>query len=86
MPTDNFVSHSKGLESPASKGVAVTTHDTNELDPIPRAIYVGGAGNIVATMDGVDVTFVGVQAGSVLPIRPTKIKTASTATSMVALS
>ncbi len=86
MPTDNFGSHSRGLESPATTAVAVTTHDSNELDPTPRAIYVGGAGNVVATMNGVDVTFVGVQAGSVLPIRPTKIKTASTATSMVALS
>ncbi len=74
-----------GLDSPASNAAAVTTHDTNELTYVTRGLYIGGAGSVVVTIGGSDVTFSGVPAGTILPIRVTKVKTASTATLIVAL-
>jgi hypothetical protein len=71
----------------AGGATALTLHDTNELAPYARALYIGGAGNLkVTTADGSVVTFNGLTAGSVLPVR-TKIAwaTGSTATNVVAL-
>lgn len=72
---------------PASSAAAVTTHDTNELANLTTRVFVGGAGNIKVTMmDGTDVTFTGVIAGSVLPIRVRRIfATGTTATNIVAM-
>lgn len=87
MATDNFSSHSKGLEAPADKAEAITPNDGADLAYTTRGIYVGGAGNIVATVGGTDVTFTAAQAGTVLPIRATRIKaTGTTATALVGLS
>lgn len=73
--------------SPAANAYAVTPHDTN-LQPNPtRALYVGGAGNVKVTMvGGQEVTFVGVAAGTVLPIRAKIIwSTGTTASSLLGL-
>lgn len=49
-----------------------------------HGIYVGGAGNVVATgKDGVTVTFNNVPAGATIPIHATHVLPASTATLMV---
>ena len=66
---------------------AVTPSDSTDFDSIARAIYVGGAGNVVAVRhDGTTVTFTGVQAGTVLPVACRRINsTSTTATSIVAL-
>ena len=66
---------------------AVTPSDSTDFDVLTRAIYVGGAGNVVAVRrDGTTVTFTGVPAGSVLPIACRRINsTSTTATSIVAL-
>lgn len=86
---DGFSSFRSSLESPAADAVAVSPHDTNELSRVTRALYVGGAGNLVVTMAGTgggDVTFTGVPAGTILPIRVKKVlSTNTTATSIVAL-
>lgn len=52
-----------------------------------RALYVGGAGDVAVTMEGGgNVTFVGVAAGTILPIAATALlNTGTTATSVVAL-
>ena len=71
---------------PAERASAVTPHDTNELDTVCRALYVGGAGNVSVVMNGTVVTFVGVGAGQILPIRTSLVRaTLTTATSIVAL-
>lgn len=71
---------------PASSAIAVTPHDTNELNTVCRALYVGGAGNVSVVMSGTVVTFVGVGAGSILPIRTSLVRaTLTTATSIIAL-
>lgn len=52
-----------------------------------RALYIGGAGNLVAVdKNGTAVTFSGIAAGSVLPIRCIRVNaTSTTATLIVAL-
>ena len=75
------------ISGPASNAAEVTLHDTNELSYVTRGVYVGGAGDLKVTMQtGAEVTFVGVVAGTVLPIRCHILwLTGSTATSVVAL-
>ena len=74
--------------APANSFVAVTPSDTVNLTTPARALYVGGAGNLVAINGAGDaITFTGVLAGSILPIRTTRVNsTSTTATSIVALS
>jgi hypothetical protein len=83
---DEFTSTSDSPISPARNALAVTPHDTNALANVSKALYVGGAGNIVVRLadDSADVTFTGVTAGSILPIRASHVRaTSTTATSIV---
>jgi hypothetical protein len=68
-------------------GIAITASDSTVLSPVLRALYVGGAGNVAVRMlDGSTQTFVGVAAGTVLPIQIDKVMaTNTTASSMVGL-
>jgi hypothetical protein len=77
----------EGMTSPANDAAAVTPSDTAPLVYVSRALYVGGAGNLVVTMQGGgNVTFTGVPAGTVLPIRCSHVlSTSTTATSIVNL-
>lgn len=72
--------------APAERAAVVTPHDTNTIENT-RSVFVGGAGNIKVTMhDGTDVTFVGVGAGTFMPIQVIRVfATGSTATSILAL-
>jgi hypothetical protein len=68
----------------SATAAAVTPNDNTALTM--RALYVGGAGDVVATIGGADITFKAVPVGSILPIKATKVKaTGTTATNMVAL-
>lgn len=69
----------------AANAAPVVKSDATVFAPTSRAIYVGGAGDVVATIGGTDVTFLAVPAGSILPIAATKIKAATSATDMVRL-
>ena len=70
---------------PASGAAAVTPSDSTVLDC--RALYVGGAGNVVLQMPGRSetVTFLAVPAGTFMPVSARRVMTATTATSIVAL-
>ena len=58
------------ISGPVSNAAAVTVHNTTELSYVTRAVYVGAAGTLKVTMqNGTAVSFVGVVAGTVLPIR-----------------
>tara|TARA_R110000751_G_scaffold279833_1_gene382252 strand:+ start:164 stop:412 length:249 start_codon:yes stop_codon:yes gene_type:complete len=75
---------------PSQKAVAVTKSDSTSLllnGQPPRAIYVAGTGNLNLKFgDAPPVLFTTVQAGSVLPVRPTLVmSTSTTATGIVAL-
>jgi len=85
---DNFANHPPSeLSAPAKSAAAITASDATDITDTPRAIYVGGAGNIAAVMaTGEVVTFTAVPAGTILPIRVKRINaTNTTATAMVAL-
>lgn len=63
---------------------SITPSDSTVFDQCD-AVYIGGAGNLVADNGaGVSVTFA-VTDGQVLPIKTTKILAATTATGIVAL-
>ena len=71
-----------------TKAAAVTKHDSAAQTLLPcDALYVGGAGDVAVIMKGgTTVTFVGVLAGTVLPIGITRVNATNTdATSIVAL-
>lgn len=83
---DNFSNYNQGLDSPANNIVSVTPTDS-DLATDFRSIYVGVAGNVaIVSTGGDDVTFVGVLAGSILPVRCRQVKsTGTTATNIIGL-
>lgn len=72
--------------APYRGAVAVTPHDTN-LIPVTRALYIGGAGNVVVrTVKGEQVTLTAVLAGTIYPIAVDRVlSTNTTATAILAL-
>lgn len=76
---------------PVEMAVAVTPDDNTDLTYTTRGLYIGGAGNVVVRMynasgTAASVTFTGVSAGTVLPIRAQRVlSTSTTATNIVAL-
>ncbi|HEX6537476.1 MAG TPA: hypothetical protein VF041_23040 [Gemmatimonadaceae bacterium] len=72
---------------PASRAFAITPSDSVNFANVTRALYVGGAGNVVGVMqDGTVVTFSGMTAGTVYALRLKRINaTLTTATGLVGL-
>jgi len=64
-----------GIGEPATHAVAVTPDDVDTLANVSRALYVGVTGDVTVTMygNGNNATFVGVPAGTILPIRVSKV-------------
>ncbi len=62
-------------------GVAVTPSDTTPLTDV-RALYIGGAGDVVVRMigDGSVLTFKGVPGGTLLPVQVDRVMAATAAT------
>ena len=75
------------LIASARNAYVITPDDDTDLTVIPKALYIGGDGDLVVDMvgDGEDIPFPGLTASSILPIRPVRVKEATTATSIVAL-
>jgi hypothetical protein len=85
---DDFDKNSSGLDSPAYNAEAVTPSDSVNLAKTSRGVYVGVAGDISVEMAGTGtaIVFTGVLAGSILPIRITRVNsTGTTATNMTSL-
>ena len=76
MSADNFRANTLEIMAPAQSHFAITP-GTSELAVKPRAVYVGGAGNLEVVMGGVTIVYA-VQAGAILTIRPTHILAANT--------
>jgi hypothetical protein len=86
MATDNFAQQATALNSPSARAAAVTPNNSVDLTEVTRALYIGGAGDVKVDIGATAITFVGVAAGSLLPIRVTRVyATGTTASSIVAL-
>lgn len=84
---DNFAGRAEGIEAPARGGFAITASNDTDLARETRAIYVGASGDLAVIMaDGTEVTLAGIAAGSLLPLRLSRVKaTNTTATELVGL-
>ena len=79
---------STGYNNPVRRAFVITPNDNGDLDYVTRAVYVGKTGDIRVCLidDTVAVTFVGVLAGTLLPIRIKDVlATGTTATDLVGL-
>jgi hypothetical protein len=89
MPApDDFASLAPGMSGPAAKAVSLVPSNGTDLGFATRGIYVGGGGDLRVDMQdgGAAITFVAVAAGSVLPIRVSRVyATGTTATSLIGL-
>jgi hypothetical protein len=84
MP-DAYQSHQANLADPGFKAAAIAPHDTNDLPDIPRALYVGVGGDIVAICknDTTSVTFKAVPQGSILPVSVKRVLATGTTASQI---
>lgn len=85
---DDFDTYHTGLSDTAANAAAITPHDSTDLSRTTRGIYVGGAGNVSVEMKstGTAVVFQGLAAGTILPVRATRVNaTGTTATNLIAL-
>lgn len=76
-----------GFGEPASHAYVVTPDSSNDIAYTTRGLWVGGAGTLVVDMQGgeTNVTFSGIAAGTLIPIRATRVYATSTATLIIAL-
>lgn len=89
MPLDTFSAVLDSLTAPARNCFAITPNDNAALPFLPKAIYVGVGGNLVARAidSGSDVTFTNVTSGSLLDIRLTSVRaTGTTASNLIGLA
>ncbi|HKJ75537.1 MAG TPA: hypothetical protein VKA19_15585 [Alphaproteobacteria bacterium] len=85
---DPFATTSPGLAGPAAHAFAVTPDDAADLPVVTRGLYVGTGGDISLVLKGesAPVSFVGVPAGSMLPLRVLRLRaTGTTANDMLGL-
>jgi hypothetical protein len=73
-------------DSCAVNCIAITPADSDLVAPV-RALYIGGSGNVRLSDTGNGaVTFVAVQAGTILPVMARRVwSTGTTATNIVGL-
>lgn len=88
--TDKFQDVYPKLNDPATNAVAIdiSTTDHSLVTQPSRALWIGGAGNVKVDMlqsGSTGITFYNVPAGTLLPIRITKVYGASSATLMTAI-
>ncbi len=88
MPiTDIFDSLTSGLNSPATGGFDIAPDDDADLSTLPRALMVGGGGDVaVICKDGSALTLPGLAPGAVYPVRVRRVLiTGTTATEIKGL-
>jgi len=86
--SDKFVKWFSSYEGPATDAFAITPSDSTVFTQPSRSLYIGGAGNITVQMAAASntiVTFAALNAGTMIPIRVTKVFANSTATLVVGL-
>lgn len=88
--TDKGLGAAMSPDAPASDAYAITPHDTNDVffGGLARGLFVGVGGDLCCDFgaDRTSVVFKNVPSGSVLPIRPSRVRaTSTTATNILAL-
>jgi hypothetical protein len=79
------MSFSMTPDSCARHAFAIAKADADLAQPA-RALYVGGAGDVVVTTtSGAVVTFKGVAAGSIIPVSVKRVANATTAGDIIGL-
>ena len=81
--SDPFQKHTAGLESPPSDGFAITPDDGADLPVSVRGLNVGVAGTVRLTTVKGSVITVSVAAGSVFPVRASKVWNSGTSASLI---
>ena len=72
--------------APAIRWSAVTPDDTATLDPMPRALFIGGTGTVVLEDRTGSIAIWSVVGGQILPVSPLRVRaTDTTATNIIAL-
>jgi len=84
---DAFSDMPTTLSAPARDAAAVIPNDATDLAVTSRALFIGQAGDVsVVMLGGQTITFAGLAAGTLLPVRVSRVKaTGTTAGSIVAL-
>lgn len=73
MANDQY-ENMQSLSGPVSNAVPIVPDDDVDIDVVSRCVYVGSAGNLAVIMNsGQSVVFVGVNAGTFLPIRVDRV-------------
>ncbi|MGB4107767.1 MAG: hypothetical protein WBK55_08235 [Alphaproteobacteria bacterium] len=87
MPNDDFKNFQGGINGPYKKWVLVTPSNDDELEYLPRALFIAEAGDVALVgEDGNAEIFKDVAAGTILPVRPVKVlATGTDATEIIAL-
>lgn len=80
MPKDNFSNSSDSLIAPAQFCFEITPSDTQELQVVTKAVYVGQGGDVtlLAIDNASDVTFRNVPTGAILDVRVSAIRATGT--------
>lgn len=89
MNADKLNEFSDGPTAPARRCFAIVPHATNDLPIVTKALYIGGAGDVMLrSIDGdQDVLFRNLSAGSILDVRVAAVRAAgTTATNLVGLA
>lgn len=86
MP-DRYSTNTPSLTGPAVHAFPITPNDAADLPEVTRALYIGGAGAVVLRLSsGQTVTFAGLSAGSLLPVRADRVlAVGTTATGLVGM-
>lgn len=88
MNSDAFGHFSDSPSAPARRAYAINPHNQTMIEPLPKALFVGGGGTLTlrAVDSDADVTIV-VSGAQILPVRASHIRAAgTTATGIVGLA
>ena len=86
---DRFDTQIDSLSQPARDAFSIIPHGTNEIDPLPKAIFIGTGGDIIlrAADSGADVTLKNIASGQIIDVRARYIRASgTTATDIVGLA
>ena len=77
---------SRGSLDSATDAFSIAPNDGADLTDIPRAIWIGTGGNVALAMASGNVTLMNVADGTLLPVRPSRVRaTGTTASNIVGL-